>query len=178
MILRTERLQLREFCESDWPDLYAIESDLDVARYQEFEPRTPAEAQAYIRGTQASARAEPRTTYDLAVVLHDSNKVVGRCGLHLTSPAIREAVVWYTLHRSLWGRGYTPEALRALVDFGFRELALHRIWAECDPRNRPSFRVLEKIGMRREGHLVENAWVKGEWVDSLIYAVLDREWHG
>jgi RimJ/RimL family protein N-acetyltransferase len=63
-----------------------------------------------------------------------------------------------------------------MVEFGFRELGLHRMWADCDPDNVGSWRVLEKIGMRREGHLRENALVKGAWVDSLIYAVLEREW--
>ena len=53
---------------------------------------------------------------------------------------------------------------------------MHRIWAESDPRNPGSWRVLEKIGMRREGHFIENVWLKGEWCDSLMYAVLDREW--
>ncbi len=176
MILTTERLHLREFKMDDWVDLHAIESDPEVARYQGFEPRTVAETQAYIEHTLARARAEPRLTYDLAVVLHGSHAVIGRCGLEIADLESREGVVWYTLHRSLWGNGYVPEALRAVVDFGFHELRLHRIWADCDPRNRPSCRVLEKIGMRREAHLVENAWLKGAWVDSLIYAVLDREW--
>ena len=176
MILTTERLWLRDFSKEDWLDLHAIESDPDVARYQAFEARTPADAQAYIQQSIASAREDPRRTYDLEVLLRGSNTVVGRCGLHITNADAREAMVWYTLHRSLWGRGYIPEALQVLVDFGFRELRLHRIWAECDPANRPSYRVLEKIGMRREGHLRENVWVKGAWVDSLIYAVLDREW--
>jgi ribosomal-protein-alanine N-acetyltransferase len=174
--LTTERLRLREFGEDDWVDLHAIESDPEVARYQSFEPRTQEEAQAYVQGTMASAREEPRATYDLAVVLHGSHTVVGRCGLHITKADAREAMVWYTLQRALWGRGYIPEALRAVVDFGFRELGLHRIWAECDPANRPSYRVLEKIDMRREGHLRENAWLKGAWVDSYIYAILGREW--
>ena len=176
MILTTERLLLREFSDDDWLDLHAIESDPEVARYQAFEPRTPADAQAYLKRTMASAREEPRHTYDLAVVLRASGSLVGRCGLNITNADSREAVVWYTLHRSLWGQGYIPEALQCLVDFGFRELGLHRIWADCDPSNRASYRVLEKIGMRREGRLRENAWVKGAWVDSLIYAVLDREW--
>jgi RimJ/RimL family protein N-acetyltransferase len=174
--LRTERLLLRDFTEDDWPDLHAIESDPEVAHFQSFEPRTPTEAQVYVQQAIAAARAEPRQTYDLAVVLHGSRTVVGRCGLHITNAAAREATVWYTLHRSLWGRGYIPEALRALIDFGFRDLGFHRIWADCDPSNRPSYRVLEKVGMRHEGHLRENVWLKGAWVDSLIYAVLDHEW--
>ena len=177
MMLGTQRLALRDFTQDDWPELHAIESDPEVARYQGFEPRTPAEAQTYVQGAIAAARATPRITYDLAVVLRTSDRLVGRCGLHLSRPELREGVVWYTLLRSLWGRGYIPEALGALVQFGFTELKLHRIWAECDPANRASYRVLEKLGMRCEGHLRENAWVKGCWVDSLIYAILDREWY-
>ena len=80
------------------------------------------------------------------------------------------------LHPAQWGRGYTTEAARAMIDFGFRELGLHRIWADCDPRNVASWRVLEKLGLRREAHLRQNARIKGEWVDSLLYAILDREW--
>ena len=175
--LCTQRLLLREFTEGDWPDLHAIESDPEVARYQSFEPRTPADAQAYLQGTLVAARAQPRRTYDLAVVLRTSDRLIGRCGLHLSNPELREGMVWYTLLRALWGQGYIPEALRALVHFGFTELKLHRVWAECDPLNRPSYRVLEKLGMRREGHLRENAWVKGGWADSFLYAMLDREWH-
>jgi RimJ/RimL family protein N-acetyltransferase len=176
VLLTTERLILREFNEDDWQDLHAIESDPEVARYQSFEPRTPAEAMAYVKQTMATARKEPRRTYDLAVVERASGSLVGRCGLSVTNADLRDADVWYTLHRSFWGRGYMPEALRCLVDFGFKKLRLHRIWADCDPFNRASYRVLEKIGMRREAHLRENAWVKGAWVDSLIYAILDREW--
>ena len=176
--LFTERLLLRDFTEGDWPDLYAIESDSEVARYQTFEPRSPADAQIYVQHAVAEARTSPRHTYDLAIVERCSDHLIGRCGLHLANPQLREGMVWYTLLRARWGRGIIPEAVRCLLDFGFVELKLHRVWADCDPRNRPSYRVLEKLGMRREGLLCENAWVKGEWTDSLIYAILDHEWQG
>jgi RimJ/RimL family protein N-acetyltransferase len=68
------------------------------------------------------------------------------------------------------------EAIRALIGFGFGELKLHRIRAECDPRNVGSWRVLEKVGMRREGHLRENFLLDGTWCDSYLYAILDHEW--
>jgi RimJ/RimL family protein N-acetyltransferase len=176
MLLHTARLDLREFAEGDWRDLYAIESDPDVARYQTFEPRTAADARAAVQEAIDAAHARPRCTYDLAVLEHATDRVVGRSGLHITNPAIGEAIIWYTLHRSRWGRGYIPEAMRALVGFGFSDLQLHRVWADCDPSNRASIRVLEKLGMRREGHLRESSRLKGEWVDSLIYAVLAAEW--
>jgi hypothetical protein len=105
-----------------------------------------------------------------------TDRLIGRCGLGIRDSEIGEAVLWYTLHPTYWGRGYTTEAALAIVDFGFRELRLHRIWADCDPANIASCRVIEKIGMRREAHLRENAKIKGKWVDSLIYAILAREW--
>ena len=174
--LRTDRLLLREFREEDWPALHAVESLPEVALYQHFEARTPEESRDYVLGAIESASETPRDTYDLAIVLPETDRVVGRCGFAITDPEQREAVLWYTLHPEVWGQGFTTEAARAVVDFAFRELGLHRVWAECDPRNPGSWRVLEKIGLRREGHLVENVWLKGEWCDSLLYAVLDREW--
>jgi RimJ/RimL family protein N-acetyltransferase len=174
--LRTERLILREFRQADWQRLHAIESLPEVARFQSFEARTVAESRAYVRDASQSAADSPRFIYDLAVTLAAEDRMIGRCGLGISDAEPREAALWYTLHPDCWGRGYTTEAARAVVNFGFRELRLHRIWADCDPANVGSWRVLEKIGLRREGHLRENAWIKGEWVDSLIYAILDREW--
>ena len=103
-------------------------------------------------------------------------RMIGRCGLKITDPESREGALWYVLHPALWGRGYITEAARALLAFGFTELDLHRVFVDCDPENIGSARVAEKLGMRREAHFVENAWLKGEWRDSLIYALLDREW--
>lgn len=175
VLLRTERLVLREFAEDDWPAFHAVESLPEVARYQSFEPRTEADSRAYIQRAIAGAAEEPRATYDLAVVLAAECRLIGRCGLGLASPAF-EAMLWYTLHPAHWGQGYTTEAARAVVDFGFRQLGLHRVWADCDPANPGSWRVLEKLGLRREGHLRENVWMDGAWTDSYIYGVLDREW--
>jgi ribosomal-protein-alanine N-acetyltransferase len=176
VLLRSERLILREIRESDWQALHAIESLPEVARFQSFAPRTEAESHTYVRDACQSAADDPRLTYDLAVTLANDDWMIGRCGLGISESEPREAMLWYTLHPDHWGRGYTTEAARAMVNFAFRELRLHRIWADCDPDNIASWRVLEKLGLRREGHLRENAWVKGEWVDSFIYAILDREW--
>ena len=176
VLLRTTRLVLREFREDDWPALHAVESLPEVARYQWFEPRTAEESRAYVIGACEGAAEDPRRTYDLAVVLQAEDRLIGRCGLGITDLDLDQAMLWYTLHPAYWGQGYVTEAARELVDFGFRQLQLHRIWADCDPANVASWRVLEKLGMRREGHLRENARIKGEWVDSLIYAVLKREW--
>lgn len=175
MILTTTRLLLRDFDEDDCHATHAYESDPRVVRYQSHGPRTLEESREYIRRVRAESQQVPRRLYDLAVVLAPSGPVIGRCGINLDSD-LRQAALWYVLHRDHWGRGYVPEAARALVDFGFTRLGLHRVWADCDPANTASVRVAEKLGMRREAHFRENAWIKGAWSDSLIFAVLEREW--
>ncbi|MGZ3461489.1 MAG: GNAT family N-acetyltransferase [Archangium sp.] len=174
--LTTPRLLLREFEEDDWRATHPYESDPEVARYAFHDIRTPAESRDYILRVMAQARETPRHVYDFAVVLRDGNRLIGRCGMRITDPELREAMLWYVLDRSQWGRGFITEAARAVVDFGFGTLGLHRVWADCDPRNPASFRVMEKLGMRQEAHFRENVFLKGEWCDSLIYALLDREW--
>ena len=74
------------------------------------------------------------------------------------------------------GRGYAREAAAMLLDLAFGELGLHRVIAELDPRNTASVRVCERLGMRKEGHFVEQMWLKDEWTDTGSYAILDREW--
>jgi RimJ/RimL family protein N-acetyltransferase len=174
--LRSERLILREFVADDWPALHEIESRSEVAQYQSFEPRTSEQSREYVLGASKAVETDPRATYDLAVIEVKGGRLIGRCGFGISDAGQQQAMLWYTLHPDHWGRGYTTEAARTLVDFGFGELGLHRIWADCDPANTGSWRVLEKIGMRKEAHLVENTWFKGAWADSLIYAVLAREW--
>lgn len=176
MRLTTERLILRDFEEQDWRDTHAYESDPEVVRYQSFPPLTPEASRDYIARDIAQRAQRPRRTYDLAVVPKEGVGVVGRCGLHISNLELAEGVLWYILNRRYWGQGYIPEAARAMLAFGFGQLGLHRIWADTDPRNLASIRVLEKLGMRREAHLRENVRVKGEWCDTLIYALLAREW--
>ena len=81
----------------------------------------------------------------------------------------------YVLNRNFWNKGYVTEAVKRVIDFGFSELGLHRIYATLAPENVTSVRVLEKAGMRREGHLREHKYIKGEWRDSLLYAIFESE---
>jgi [ribosomal protein S5]-alanine N-acetyltransferase len=176
MRLETPRLVLREFEEADAPACNEYERDPEVVRYQSNGERTLEESLAYLRKSLATVAESPRRTFDLAVTLKDTGALIGRAGINVTEVNDRGAAIWYVIHRAHWGKGYIPEAMRAMVDFGFGELGLHRVYADLDPQNHASKRVCEKLGMRLEAHFVENAFIKGEWVDSLIYGILDREW--
>ena len=174
--LVTPRLVLRELRMEDWPEALLAERDPEVARYQSNEVLDEAGAKAYLEKALRSLEETPRVTFELAITLPSDDRYLGRVGLRIERPEHREAPVWFALRRECWGRGYASEALRGLLDFGFGTLGLHRAWGDCDPRNVRSARVMEKVGMRREGHLRENWWLKGEWCDSHIYGVLEHEW--
>jgi RimJ/RimL family protein N-acetyltransferase len=92
------------------------------------------------------------------------------------SVAHRQGELGFVVHPSHQGKGYATEASRPLLDFAFGPLGLHRVIGRLELRNVGSARVLEKLDMRREAHLVENEWVKGEWQSELVYAILAREW--
>ncbi len=174
MQVATERLILRELVESDAEAIYRIESQPDVARYQSRDLASLEEAQQYVAGSIAAGALLPRRVYDLAITL--GGRMIGRCGMAREEGEPRQAMVWYVLDPACHGHGYATEAARALIDFAFDELGVHRMAADVDPRNLPSVRVCERLGMRREAHLVENVWIRGAWCDSAIYAVLKREW--
>jgi ribosomal-protein-alanine N-acetyltransferase len=176
MELKTDRLLLREFVESDWPAVHEYGSDPQVVRFMSWGPNTEDDTRAFVARALAAQSEGPRRDYHAAVTLLDGGRLIGACGLHLGNPANRAAMLGYCYARAFWGKGYATEAARALVGFGFRELSLHRVWATCDPQNTASAHVLEKLGMQREGRLREDTNVRGRWRDSLVYGVLEGEW--
>ena len=88
----------------------------------------------------------------------------------------RQAYIGFTLSVIHWRKGYAEEACRRLLDYLFGELNLHRVIAECDVENTASYRLLERLGFRREAHLIENIWFKGSWGSEFHYGLLEREW--
>lgn len=176
MQLETTRLHLREFTLSDWPAVQAYCADPVVVQYMPFGPNTDAETQAWLRWCVEQSQADPRRIYALAVILKSEGQLIGNCTLALNPVELREAAFSYLLNQADWGQGYATEALQALFDFGFTVLGLHRVADAVDPANVASIRVLEKLGLRREGHLREALWHRGRWCDEYLYAILSREW--
>jgi ribosomal-protein-alanine N-acetyltransferase len=176
LVLETSRLALRELRVDDARAVNAYASDPEVVRYLDWGPSTLEDTERFLATARAARDAVPRTAYHLAVVLRSTGRLIGGCRIEVRRPADRGGDIGYAFDRYAWGRGYATEATRALLEFGFDSLELHRIWATCDVRNRASARVLEKLGMRREGHLRQTTRPKGEWRDSYLYAILDPEW--
>ena len=171
----TKRLLLRDLKEADWQAIHQYASDPEVVRYMGWGPNTQEETAGFIRRALAGQIEQPRRNYTLAIVLRKEDKLIGGCSINVSNPDNREGWVGYCLNRRFWGKGYATEAAKALVDFGFDKLSLHRIFATCDPANTASAHVMEKVGMKREGRIREHMWTKGRWRDSLLYAILEQE---
>jgi RimJ/RimL family protein N-acetyltransferase len=177
--LETDRLRLRPFTEADFEALFAYQSRPDVTRFLYWEPRGPQEVRSALEKKIASRSI--RSEGDglaLAVELKSTSQVIGDFILQLTSEQHRTAELGYIIHPDHHGNGFATEAGWILLRIAFEHLSLHRVVGGLDARNVASARVLEKLGMRREAHFVENEFVKDEWQSAIEYAILDREWHG
>ena len=170
--LRTERLLLRPFEPDDLDELHAIMSRPDIVRFVPWEPRDrPA-----VRAVLAARVGGEQEGLSLAVVLDGpGGPLIGDISLFGLVPEQGTAEIGFIFHPDHHGRGYASEAVSAVIGAAFAELGLHRIVGRCDARNAPSIRLMERIGMRREAHLIENEYLKGEWTDELDFAVLARE---
>ena len=176
MRLTTERLLLRDFVEADWEAVLAYQRDPLYLRYYAWTRRTAEDAREFVGWFLAHQREDPRTKFQLAVVLESEDRLIGNCGVRVNDPVLREGNIGFELDSRFWGQGYATEAAREIVRFGFEELNLHRISAYCVNENVGSARVLEKVGMRCEGCLREKEHYKGKWWDHRLFAILDHEW--
>jgi [ribosomal protein S5]-alanine N-acetyltransferase len=175
MILETERLILRELQESDFAAVHSYASDPEVVRYTEFGPNVEQDTRGYLQMAVEQQNARPRTVYNLGIVLKANEKLIGSCAINVSEPRHRQAYIGYILTRDCWNHGYMTEAAGAMLSFGLQQLTLHRIYATCDPDNIASYRVMEKVGMTREGYLRESKFVRGKWRNSLQYSILESD---
>ncbi|HEX9122657.1 MAG TPA: GNAT family N-acetyltransferase [Actinomycetota bacterium] len=177
--LQTERLLLRPFVADDFDALLAMQSRPDVVRYLYWHPRDEAEVRTALGKKLASVGIHSEgDVIALAAVLKETNEVVGDLILQLISAEHQTGEIGFIVHPDHQGRGYATEAARVFLRIAFEDLRLHRVIGRVEARNAASGRVLEKLGMRQEAHLVENEFVKGEWQSELVYAILEREWRG
>ena len=176
LLLETDRLSMREFEETDWSAVHTFASDFEVVQYLESGPNTKSETKDFIRRVMSYRDDQPRCRFELAIIEKCSDCLIGRGCLHVSNLKSKQGWIGYCLHKTFWGYGYATEAALRLLKFGFQELGLRRITATCDTNNSSSVRVLEKLGMRREGHFLQDRWQKGKWRDSFLFALLEAEW--
>jgi len=175
--IETSRLRLRPFVTGDLDALFSYQSRDDVTRYLLWGPRSRDEVRHGLELKIAATAIRSEGDFlALAAESVQTGEIVGDAVLGFVSQEHAHGEIGYIVHPDHHGLGYATEMARPLLRIAFEDLGLHRVTGALDARNAASARVLEKLGMRREAHLVENAFVKGEWQSELIYAILATEW--
>ncbi|MGJ8527676.1 GNAT family N-acetyltransferase [Maritalea sp.] len=175
--IETERLVLRLPQLDDVDALMEYSQDADVCRYLPYEPRSRQEIEASMERRMGFTEFTPEgLPLFLHVELKETGEMMGELLLFSRNVEARQGEIGYVFNPRFQGKGYAFEAASALMDAAFKEANLHRIEAKCSAVNTSSWKLMEKLGMRREAHFKEQALFKGEWDELLIYAILQREW--
>ena len=173
--LETERLILRKMTPADAEAVFAYASDPEVTHYVIWDThRTIEDSESFLRSTVE--RYENAEAADWGIVCKENGRFVGGCGIVEWDLDHARAEMGYVLSREYWGQGLMPEAVRAMISFGFERMGLNRIEARCMVENVASARVMEKAGMTYKGTLRQREFIKGAYRDIKLYAILRSEY--
>lgn len=177
VIFETERLIIRKFSIDDWKDLYEYLSDESVVKYEPYDVLSE-------EACRQEAKNRSENPAFLAVCLKESSKLIGN--LYFEQQGPKEFLTWelgYVFNPAYQHKGYATESCREIICYAFEHFKAHRIIAMCNPENSASWRLMERLQMRREGYFKKKAFFKrdekGEpiWHDSYEYGLLAEEYH-
>ncbi|GAA2226089.1 GNAT family N-acetyltransferase [Herbiconiux moechotypicola] len=173
----TPHLDLRPHRHDDLDDLVRYHSDPEVVRYIPWPVRTRAQvAEALAARVRQGIVGEEGEWLVLAVELREQRRVIGEVLLKYDSATDARGELGYAFASDVHGQGYATEAAGAMLRLAFGEFGLHRVIARLDARNGDSARLLTRLGFRQEAHFVRDEYFKGEWTDTLVFAMLAEEW--
>ena len=174
-LIKTERLIIRLAEPEDAKGIFSYRSNFVENKYQGWFPDSVEEVCDYISNMPETMDIT-NICFQFTIILVDENRLIGDMGINFTNHNNMQAEIGCTLHKDYQKKGYATEALKAMVDYLFRTLDKHRIIASVDPRNTASIRLIERLGFRKEAYFKESYYLRGDWVDDIIYAKLKTEW--
>lgn len=175
--LLSQRLSLRLVNNSDLENIHELHSLPETDRYNTLGiPQNVQETESIIKSWIAAYHLRHLKEFIFVIEQTSDRQFIGLIALKLGSSKFKTGEVWYKLHAKHWGQGFATEALNAVLEFGFQELQLHRIEAGCAVDNIGSIKVLEKVGMTREGRKRKVLPLKTGWSDNFEYAILEEDY--
>lgn len=174
--LNTRRLVIREYTEEDWPVVYDYVKDPRFWALQAGEPPSEDRVKALVQWAVREQGMSPRINYYLAAADAKSGQIIGEAVLKVVPPGHGQGEIGFGVVPQHWKKGYATEIARALLEAGFKKLNLHRVAAQCAPENKASIRVMQKLGLAREGLLREHYRAGGKFWSSVIYGILAHEY--
>lgn len=176
--IETKRLLLRKYEDKDLLDIIEYSSDPDfwLARNLDWKPTEKGVRSYWENQRDIEPEFDPEWLA-LVIQLKHPDKVIGNAGIGVIKTGEqKQGTIGWLVGSAYQRKGYATDAANALLSFGFLEMKLHRISARTGRDNTRSWRLMERIGMRREAHFRQSHMVKGEWRDEFVYAILAEEW--
>lgn len=182
MTFESERLIFRYFCEDDFDLFYSVFSNEQVMQYALIDRYTSKEAlRPYFEQVLVNNNTEKdRKAFEFAVFSAKDSSFIGIADIEVNYQNSRavSGEMGYFILPGYWGCGFGTEIAKALIDFAFSEIKLHRVVASCNAGNLQSERIMKKVGMVKEGEFRKARYKNGNWVNELKYGILVEEWSG
>ncbi|MGB1204518.1 MAG: GNAT family N-acetyltransferase [Chitinophagales bacterium] len=176
MNLETKRLKIVALKHTDISDIHLMNSFESVARYNTIGiPSDISETEKMLLPILEEQEKENPTKFVWTIRKRENDEFLGEVGMNLSSKKYNRGEIYYSLLPKYWGKGYATEVTKRIIIYGFEVLKLHRIEAGVATENAASIRLLEKIGMIREGLRRKVLPIRGTWKDNYMYAILEED---
>lgn len=171
--METERLCLIEITIDDVADIHKLHSIPEVDEFNTLGiPQSIEETRKLVAPILQEKAKVPRSAYTWKIILNETHQFIGLAGMTLSNDKFKLGEIYYKLHPAFWGKGYATEVAKRLVKEGFERFDLQKVEAGVATENIKSIRVLEKLGMTREGRRRKILPIRGEWKDNYHYAIV------
>tara|TARA_R110002124_G_scaffold52032_2_gene150084 strand:- start:5907 stop:6425 length:519 start_codon:yes stop_codon:yes gene_type:complete len=170
-MLESKRIYLRSYTLEDSDAVHEYASIPEVSEYQEWGPNSNNDTKNYLEECIAKTNHDPIYDYELAICLKENDKLIGGCKLWRVTEKSSVLELGYVINPKYQKQGLAQEATKLLIDFGFNNLHASIIYATCDTNNIPSYKVMEKSGMKRVGVIKNHKEFKGHKRDSYRYEI-------
>lgn len=171
--LETERLLIRRITAADVNEIMALRGNPDTMKFVP-RPLVTNVEEAMEHFKMIDDKIEHNIGINWAITLKGNPKLIGIIGHYRIQPENHRSEIGYMILPEYNGQGFVPEAVKALLIYGFDDLQMHSIEAVINPENKASERVLQKSGFVKEAHFIENEYYNGKFYDSVIYSLLKR----
>lgn len=173
--IETGRLILGSLHAEHSEKFFVYRSDKITNVYQGWIPENQDDAIKFIANLPNEININ-ETWFQLAIVLKESDELIGDIGLHFIGDDNEQVEIGFTLSKNEHGKGYASEAVKSILEYLFGTLGKHRVIGSVDPQNISSIKLLEKLGFRKEAHFKKSICIDGQWVDDVVYGLLKEEW--
>lgn len=178
VMLKTERLNIRELTLADIENVHILHSLPETDEFNTLGiPENIQATEIIVNEWLELQKQSPGNSYVFSIDKNDSNEFIGLIAIILGMAKYKTAEVWFKTHKDHWRQGYTTEALKRVLEFGFVDLKLHRIEAGCATDNIASGKTLEKAGFKKEGMKRKKLPIRGVWMDNYFYGILEEDFN-